>query len=92
MCPPLNPEPTMPKKSIIAHRNLALVWCDSAGSLAEVLATVDLTDVPHQRFGNRGLAVPAPYAVEIRRALHAAGSFPRVVGDLPRDARREEEE
>lgn len=79
----------MSRKQIIAHRNLALVWCDSAGSLADVLAVVDLEGVPHQRFGNRAIAVPATYAVQVRRALRAAGSYPRVVGEL--GAREEEE-
>ena len=74
----------MARVPITAHRHLALVWCDSSGSLAEVLTTIDLSDVPHQRFGERAIAVPAPYAVEIRRALRESGSFPRVVGELLR--------
>lgn len=74
----------MARIPVAAHRHLALVWCDSAGSLAEVLAHVDLTDVPHQRFGERAVALPAPYAALVRDGLREAGSFPRVVGAIQR--------
>ena len=74
----------MARIPVVAHRHLALVWCDSSGSLAEVLAQVDLADVPHQRFGERAIALPAPHAKLIRDALRDAGSFPRIVGELQR--------
>jgi hypothetical protein len=77
---------------VVVHRHLTLVWCDSAASLAEVLAQIDLTDVPHQRFGDRAIAVPIKQAEEIRDALWENGTFPRVVGDLLRHAHSEEEE
>jgi hypothetical protein len=60
------------------------VWCDSAASLAEVLAHVDLTDVPHQKFGGRAIAVPARQARLIRDGLRETGAFPRVIGELVR--------
>lgn len=82
----------MARIPVVAHRHLALVWCDSSVSLAEVLAQVDLTDVPHQRFGERAVAVPAEYAATIRDALREAGSFPRIVGELRRVVTPDDEE
>jgi hypothetical protein len=76
---------------VVVHRHLTLVWCDSAASLAEVLAQVELTDVPHQRFGDRAIAVPVEQAQVIRDALWENGTFPRVVGEMVRHTHDEEE-
>lgn len=80
-------------KSVVMHRHLSLIVCDSAGSLAEVLAHVDLTDIPHLRFGDKALALPSEHARMVRDALWNAGTFPRVVGEpahLPYDSSEEE--
>ena len=73
----------MARIPVVAHRHLALVWCDSAASLAEVLTLVDLTSVPHQKFGERAIALPATEAAIVHEALRAAGAYPRVVGSVP---------
>lgn len=82
----------MARSPVVAHRHLALVFCDSAGSLAEVLAQVDLRGIPHQRFGERAVALPATHAVVVRDALREAGSFPRIVGELRRPGEVDAEE
>lgn len=79
----------MARSPVVAHRHLSLVWCDSAGSLAEVLTQVDLNGVPFQRFGDRAIALPADEAERVRKALREAGSFPRIVGDIMRHAAEE---
>ena len=71
----------MARTPVAIHRHLALIYCDSAGSLAEVLAHVDLSEVPHQRFGDRAIALPIEHARIIRDALWNAGTFPRIVGE-----------
>ena len=76
----------MARIPVVAHRHLALIWCDSSASLAEVLAVVDFSEIPHQRFGERAVAVPAEHAVAVRDALRATGAVPRVVGDVRRAA------
>lgn len=78
----------MARTPVAIHRHLALIHCDSAGSLAEVLAHVDLSDVPHQRFGDRTIALPIEHARVIRDALWNAGTFPRIVGE-PREKENE---
>ena len=74
----------MSRSPIFAHHPIALLRCDSAASLLEVLTLVELEDIPHQRFGDRALALPAKYAHVIRDALRKAGAFPRIVGEVPR--------
>lgn len=74
----------MARIPVVAHRHLALIWCDSSASLAEVMATVDFAEIPHQRFGERAVAVPAELAPRIHEALRATGAYPRVVGELRR--------
>jgi hypothetical protein len=52
--------------------------------LLEVLTLVELQNIPHQRFGDRALALPAKHAHLIRDALRQAGAFPRIVGEVQR--------
>lgn len=72
----------MPRKPITIHEHVSLILCDSAASLAEVRATVDLSDVPHQQFGDRAIIVPVHAAAGIVTCLHEAGIYPRLTGDL----------
>lgn len=80
------------RKPVIAHRHLALILCDSAASLAELLTQVDLTDVPNQRYGDRGIALPAPFIDDIHDVLRANGTYPRVIGEIHQPASDEDSE
>lgn len=80
------------RKPVAVHRHLALIHCDSPGSLAEVLSYADLADVPHVRFGDRAVALPVEHVRTLRDALWDAGTFPRIVGEPIEDAALDEEE
>ena len=80
----------MSRSPLFAHHPIALLQCDSAASLLEVLTLVDLSDIPHQKFGDRALALPAEHAHMIRDALREAGAFPRIVGEVQRPSTEDE--
>ncbi len=74
------------RSPVAVHRHLALIHCDSPGSLAEVLAHVDIDEIPHVRFGDRAIALPVDHVAALREALWEAGTFPRIVGDVTTSA------
>ncbi len=85
------------KSSLVVHRGVALVMCESSAILEETLRALDsssLSQLHMQRLGDRALAMPA-YEVEIvRRALEERGIYPKIVGTLEEssDSSKEDDE
>lgn len=85
------------KSSLVIHRGVALVMCESSAILEETLRAVDassLSQLHMQRLGDRALAMPAHEIEIVRRALEERGIYPKIVGTLedPSGISREEEE
>lgn len=67
---------------LVVHRHTALMICEDAATLEELLQTLDLGALSAQRLGARALIVPAPQLPVLRAALEAQGVYPKTVGRL----------
>lgn len=65
------------------HHHVALILCEDAAALEELVRELDLAHGHFQRLGLRALLLPATEAERIRLALHARGIFPRLLGQAP---------
>jgi hypothetical protein len=73
------------------HHHVALILCEDAAALEELVRELDLVRGHVQRLGARALLIPATEAEQIRLALHARGIFPRVLGQAPAGPDEQEE-
>ena len=74
----------MAEDVLVVHRGLALMLCEDAAILEETLQAIEPLDLHIRRLGDRGLLVPADEVDGILDTLHEEGTFPRVVGTIPR--------
>lgn len=83
------------KSSLVIHRGVALVMCESSAVLEETLRAVDtssLSQLHMQRLGDRALAMPANEIEIVRRALEERGIYPKIVGTLEESAETPEDD
>ncbi len=83
------------KSSLVIHRGVALVMCESSAVLEETLRALDtasLSKLHMQRLGDRALAMPAHEIEIVRRALEERGIYPKIVGTLEESSELLEEE
>jgi hypothetical protein len=77
----------------VIHRNVALIACDTAGTLQETLKKLGDLDVNAVAIGERHVILPASRASEVLDRLKEHGQFPRLVGgQFLDDATHEAEE
>lgn len=67
------------KSSLVVHRGVALMLCESAAVLEETLRSMDASAMHLQRVGDRALVLPQEHVPEVRQILHAQGIYPRIV-------------
>jgi hypothetical protein len=63
---------------------VSLIVCDNAAVLHETLVHIDLSEIEHQFFSDRAIALPAREMPQIIINLRARGVYPRVVGGVVR--------
>ncbi|MBA2664449.1 MAG: hypothetical protein H0U74_19335 [Bradymonadaceae bacterium] len=68
------------KSSLVVHRGVALMMCESSAILEETLLAVDTSELHVQRLSDRALAMPAHQIEIVRRALEGRGIYPKIVG------------
>jgi hypothetical protein len=64
----------------VIHRNVALIACDTSGTLRETLKKLGDLDVAAVAIGERHVILPASRASEVLDRLKEHGQFPRLVG------------
>ncbi|MFT6397064.1 MAG: hypothetical protein ACJAYU_001810 [Bradymonadia bacterium] len=64
----------------VIHRNVALIACDTAGTLQETLKKLGDLDVNAVAIGERHVILPASRAASVLERLKEHGQFPRLVG------------
>ena len=63
----------------VIHRNVALIACDTAGTLQETLNKLGDLDVNAVAIGERHVILPASSAESVLKRLKEHGQFPRLV-------------
>ena len=63
----------------VIHRNVALIACDTAGTLQETLNKLGDLDVNAVAIGERHVILPASSAEAVLARLKEHGQFPRLV-------------
>ena len=71
------------KPPVVIHQHTALMICQNAAILEELLAGIDLEGRQIQRLGARAIVAPADQVVALQSALNQQGIYPRVVGRVP---------
>ncbi len=86
------------KPGAVIHRNVAVIACDTSGTLQETLQRLGDLDVDAVQVGERHLILPARHVHHVLSRLKEHGQFPRLVGQAPtpsdeqQDEREQEEE
>ena len=75
--------PPRPRPQGVIHKHVALMVCEDAAVLAELLKDLDLEQLPYARIGSRALAAPYHVLEPLLRALQKDGVYPRVLGVPP---------
>lgn len=69
----------------VIHRNVAVIACDTPGTLQETLQRLGELDVDAVQVGERHLILPSQHVRHVLSRLKEHGQFPRLVGKV-RDA------
>lgn len=77
------------KAGAVIHRNLAVIACDSPGTLRETLMRLEDLDLDAVTIGDRHLLLPASRVATVLDRLKEHGQFPRLVGEMPSDVGEE---
>lgn len=72
------------KPGAVIHRNVAVIACDTPGTLQETLQRLGDLDVDAVQVGERHLILPSQHVHLVLSRLKEHGQFPRLVGD-PRE-------
>ena len=65
----------------VIHRNVALIACDTPGTLAETMKRLADLKLDMVTLGERHLVLPARDVTRALARLREAGQFPRLLGD-----------
>ena len=65
----------------VIHRNVAVIACDTSGTLRETLHRLEDLDIDAVRVGDRHLVLPASQVNEVLAKMREHGQFPRLIGD-----------
>lgn len=65
----------------VIHRNVAVIACDTPGTLQETLQRLGELDVDAVQVGERHLILPSQHVHHVLSRLKEHGQFPRLVGD-----------
>lgn len=84
----------------VIHRNVAVIACDTPGTLQETLQRLGELDVDAVQVGERHLILPSQHVRHVLSRLKEHGQFPRLVGKVrdleepvaPEDDNDDEEE
>jgi hypothetical protein len=66
----------------VIHRNVAVIACDTPGTLKETMVRLAELDLDAVCFGDRHLLLPAARVPLVLEALKQHGQFPRLIGEL----------
>lgn len=65
----------------VIHRNVAVIVCDTAATLAETMSRLAELSLDAVCIGDRYVVMPAPQAETVLAKLREFGQFPRLVGE-----------
>lgn len=66
----------------VIHRNVAVIACDTPGTLQETLQRLGELDVDAVQVGERHLILPSQHVRHVLSRLKEHGQFPRLVGKV----------